>query len=100
VKVGIAAALAAIDPYVPAVTVVFASDIVPELVIVPPVRPVPVALVHDLDRNIQAVASQNSLGAANPVFNGFNSQIYWIPGADLTVDTVRADGGGIFLVRS
>ncbi len=59
-----------------------------------------VALVHDLDRKIQAIESQDSLGTSNPVFNGFNSQIYWIPGVDLTVDTIRADGGGIFLVRS
>lgn len=59
-----------------------------------------IALVHDLDRNIQAIASQNSLGASNPVFNGFNSQIYWIPGEDLTVDAIRGDGGGVFLVRN
>jgi hypothetical protein len=58
-----------------------------------------IAMVHDLDRNIQVIESQNKLGSDNPVFSGFNSQIYWIPGKYIAGTDPRPDGGGLFLVK-
>lgn len=56
------------------------------------------ALVHDLNHTIKYIRSTNSLGLVDPIFDGLNKQVYWIPGEDLS-NKDRVDGGGIKITK-
>jgi hypothetical protein len=58
------------------------------------------ALVHGLNREIQLIKSNNILGTVTPVFDGHNSQLYWLPGKDLSTESTRPDGYGIKLIKN
>ena len=58
------------------------------------------AIVHGLDRQLQLITSNSSLGTDLPLFNGYNTQVYWLPGKDISLDIVRPDGCGIKLIKN
>jgi hypothetical protein len=60
-----------------------------------------VALVHDIDRKIRGLRSQNIIGAGDvPVFNGTYAQTYFIAGPDTSQVSPRPNGEQVFLKRT
>lgn len=60
-----------------------------------------IALVHDVDRKIRGLRSQNIVGAGSlPIFNGTYAQTYFISGPDTSLIQPRPDGEQVFLVRT
>lgn len=60
-----------------------------------------VALVHDINRKIRGLRSQNSIGAGDvPIFSGTYAQTYFIAGPDTSLTQPRPDGEQVFLKRT
>jgi hypothetical protein len=60
-----------------------------------------IALVHDIDRKIRGLRSENTIGAGDvPTFNGTYAQTYFIAGPDTSLIQPRPNGEQVFLARS
>lgn len=60
-----------------------------------------IALVHDIDRKIRGLRSENIIGAGDlPIFNGTFAQTYFIAGPDTSSDSPRPDGEQVFLTKT
>lgn len=60
-----------------------------------------IALVHDIDRKVRGLRSQNIIGAGSvPIFNGTYAQTYFIAGPDTSQVSPRPDGEQVFLTKT
>jgi hypothetical protein len=60
-----------------------------------------IALVHDIDRKVRGLRSQNIIGAGDvPIFNGTYAQTYFIAGPDTSQISPRPDGEQVFLTKT
>lgn len=60
-----------------------------------------IALVHDIDRKIRGLRSENVVGAGDvPIFNGTYAQTYFIAGPDTSLTQPRPNGEQVFLTRT
>lgn len=60
-----------------------------------------IALVHDIDRKIRGLRSEDVIGAGVlPIFNGTYAQTYFIAGPDTSLIQPRPDGEQVFLKRT
>jgi hypothetical protein len=60
-----------------------------------------IALVHDIDRKVRGLRSENIIGAGDvPIFNGTYAQTYFIAGPNTSLVQPRPNGEQVFLTRS